>query len=239
MNTTEDQTPIYPTPTPARPLLALTVLAVEDSRYASEALRLMCIRSVARIRRAECLRTARRHLAMYQPDVVIIDLGLPDGLGTDLIAELAGAALRPDVILATSGDPGAEHRAIMAGADGFLPKPIPSLGQFQDCILCHLPAERRPFATPPDPVDCPEPDRIAYRDDMSHAAEILEEMTDTYALDYVAQFLGGVARIAGDEMLATAAKALAQKRGSGRSAMSEAAIIAGLLQERLSERVAI
>jgi len=91
-------------PTARRPLLGVTVLVVEDSRFACEALRLLCLRSGARIRRADTLEHARKHLGVYRPTVLIVDVGLPDGSGLDLIATCAKAIPRIDVILGTSGD---------------------------------------------------------------------------------------------------------------------------------------
>ena len=96
------------------PLLGLTILIVEDSSFASEALRLMSTRSGARIRRADSIANARRHLAIYRPSVVIVDNGLPDGSGLALIQSLSLGSPDIDVILATSGDPGLESVARQA-----------------------------------------------------------------------------------------------------------------------------
>ncbi len=239
MDTTDPFTPSYPSPTAMRPLLGLTVLVIEDSRFACEALRLLCLRSGARIRRADTLRSARRHLQVYRPSVAIIDVGLPDGNGADLISELVSASPRPDVILGTSGDFDSESLVRSAGADGYLSKPVVSLAVFQDTILSHLPADRRPAGPRPVPKEIVQPDPIAYRDDMAHVADVLEGASDTRTLDYIAQFLGGVARSAEDKELARATEALAAKRACGDSAASEAATIAGLVQLRLAEKIAI
>ena len=102
-------------PTTARPLLGLTVLVVEDSRFASEAMRLLCLRSGARIRRADCLHHAHRHLRVYRPSVVIIDIGLPDGSGLDLIRDLAAATPRVDVLLGSSADDDRYNRQRASG----------------------------------------------------------------------------------------------------------------------------
>lgn len=227
------------TPTATRPLLGLTVLVIEDSRYACEAMRLLCLRSGARIRRADSMRSARRHLQVYRPSVVIVDLGLPDGNGAELIDDLASASPRPEVLLGMSGDLNGEALAIEAGADGFLAKPISNLSGFQEAILSHLPAERKPTALRVVHDEVVEPDPIAFHDDMAHAADVLDTREDDRALDYVAQFLGGVARIAKDDVLLLAASNLARKRAEGAAAASELAEVAGLVQDRLNHKLAI
>ena len=194
MDTNDPFTANYPAPTAARPLLGLTVLVVEDSRYACEAMRLLCLRSGARIRRADCIRSARRHLQVYRPSVVVVDMGLPDGNGADLIAELAQAVKEKSVVLATSGDDMLEPEAMAAGAQGFLGKPITSLAVFQKMVLAALPADRRPPGLRAIVDEQVSPDEIAYHDDINYAEGLLDNLPNDKALDYIAQFLEGVAR---------------------------------------------
>lgn len=239
MDTNDPFATTIPAPTATRPLLGLTVLVIEDSRFACEAMRLLCLRSGARIRRADCLRSARRHLQVYRPSVVIVDIGLPDGSGSELITELTTVEPRVDVVLGTSGDPDGEAQAINAGADGFLAKPITSLGVFQQAVLSNLPADRQPSGLREIPDETINPDRMAFQDDMAHIADVLQDTDDETALDYVAQFLGGVARSAQDKGLEKAATALADARAAGASAQSETAALAGLVQQRLTQKLAI
>ena len=198
-----------PRPTPDRPLLGLTVLVVEDSRFASEAMRLLCLRSGARIRRADCIASAERHLGLYHPSVVIVDLGLPDGSGLDLIARLHAMRPRVPVVLGTSGaDPStAEGEARLAGADAFLPKPVETLAAFQSAILAHLPPDLRP-TLPPRLVEGGRitPDTLSYREDLSHAMALLAQPDPP--LGYLRRFLLGVARGAQDKALEGRAEAL-------------------------------
>lgn len=226
-------------PTSRRPLLGLTILVVEDSRFACEALRLLCLRSGARIRRADCLKSARRHLQVYRPSVLIADVGLPDGSGLDLIRELADASPRPGVILATSGDSSLAEAALAAGAAGFLEKPVTSLAAFQQVVLSSMPADRQPCGLRVLDDETVEPDLLAYRDDMAHAADVLNMGQEEKTLAYLAQFLGGVARSAGDRPLADAADRLARSRQNGEPLKQDAATLAGLVQERLQRRAAI
>lgn len=226
-------------PTKRRPLLGLTILVVEDSRFACEALRLLCLRSGARIRRADCLKSARRHLKEYRPSVVIADVGLPDGSGTDLISEISSVTPRVSVILAISGDEGNAEAALAAGADGFLAKPITSLAAFQHAILSRLPADRQPAGLQELTDETVEPDLLAFRDDMAHAADVLSEDQEGATLDYLAQFVSGVARSAGDGPLAKAAANLAKSRLDGQSVGTETAVLAGMVQERLERKIAI
>ncbi len=219
-----------PEPTPEHPLQGMTVLVVEDSRFASEAIRLLCLRSGARIRRADSVAAAHRHLAVYRPRVVIADMGLPDGSGAEIITELAQASPRVQVLIGMSGDPGTEEAARAAGADGFLAKPVESLAVFQQAILAQLPAGaalRGPRMLSSEIV---APDPVALEDDLVHAAEIIEA-GGAGSLDYVAQFLGAVARSSHDSALEAAANSLALAGPRGPGEMSRAA---GIVEERLA-----
>ncbi|WP_395638409.1 response regulator transcription factor [Pseudolysinimonas sp.] len=60
-----------------------------------------------------------------RPDIVLLDMMLPDGLGTDVVAALRSAGSRAVVVFVTGR---AEHEeraaAYAAGADGYLTKPF-------------------------------------------------------------------------------------------------------------------
>lgn len=226
-------------PTSSRPLLGMTILVVEDSRYASEAMRLMCVKSGARIRRADCLASARRHLQVYRPTVMIVDLGLPDGSGLDLIRDAAAAVPRVDVLLAISGDEGMEHPALKAGADGFLSKPVTRLAAFQNAILSFVDPERRPMGPRfVDPSDI-QPDALAYHDDMVAMSHALQASKDPGTVAYVAQFLHGVARSASDEVLLHAVDALRDAARDGQDMPRRIARVSDLLRDRVVQRASL
>jgi len=226
-------------PSAARPLLGLTVLMVEDSRYASDAVRLMCMRSGARIRRADCLRSARRHLQVYRPSVLLVDLGLPDGSGLDLIAEADTAQPRIDTILGISADDTARAGCLAAGANGFLAKPLRSIAMFQAEMLRHLPPDRQPGGPRPvvDEVICP--DQIAYRDDIAHVADLLSGPTDAALLEYAVRFLEGLALLAGDDSLLSASRQVRRTQSDGAAHLTDIGHLRALLADRMVSRVAI
>lgn len=221
-------------PTANRPLLGLTVLVVENSRFACEAMRLLCLRSGARIRRADNLHHAHQHLKVYRPSVVIVDLGLPDGPGETLLEQLDRATPRVDVLLGTSGDADGAQRALAAGADGFLEKPVQSLAEFQQTILCHLPPERQPMGPRPLHEEFIRPDPVAFRDDLAHVVTVLSGTESDMHLDYLTQFLGGVARSASDKILSAAVDSLSDVRRNGGPVRPEIAKLAAVVQNRLN-----
>ncbi|MEI6098788.1 MAG: response regulator [Alphaproteobacteria bacterium] len=220
----------------ASPLRGITILAVEDSRFASEALRLMCRRLGVRLRRAETIQAARSHLALYRPDLIIVDLGLPDGRGETLIREMVAKGPAAPIILGTSGDADGRTSALAAGARGFLDKPLESFSAFHNLLLRHLPDEvppipkaqttGNPSTLSPNAVipyalaqcmltpDILTPDHLALRDDFARAAALIEtsilQGTEAETQVYLSAFLTGVARHADDVALAEAAERAGQ-----------------------------
>ncbi|MER6349311.1 response regulator transcription factor [Streptomyces sp. NPDC001595] len=68
--------------------------------------------------------TALRLAAARQPDVVLLDLGLPDMDGVDLIKALRGWTRVPILVLSARQSSGEKVSALDAGADDYITKPF-------------------------------------------------------------------------------------------------------------------
>jgi DNA-binding NarL/FixJ family response regulator len=65
---------------------------------------------------------AGRRLLDLQPDLFLVDLGLPDGSGLELISEVKAGGHAKILVLTTFGDRDTVVSAVRAGADGYLLK---------------------------------------------------------------------------------------------------------------------
>lgn len=75
------------------------------------------------VAQAGSLEEARQQAASVGYDVAVLDIGLPDGVGSDLIAELReGCPGSAAMILSASLDEANLARAREAGADGIIDK---------------------------------------------------------------------------------------------------------------------
>lgn len=68
---------------------------------------------------------AAAHVAAQAPDVIVLDLGLPDGDGRDLIAELRRAGHRTPILVVTArGGLNDRIEGLDGGADDYVVKPV-------------------------------------------------------------------------------------------------------------------
>jgi CheY-like chemotaxis protein len=186
-----------------------TLLLVEDSRLSSDAFRMMFNGAGGRMRRADSLLSARRHLAVYTPDAVLVDLGLPDGSGLELITELSGQHPRVPRIIATSGQHDLEAAAYAAGADAFLPKPISSIAHFRAVLAPTFFALR----IPTEGTSLLAYNSTALRDDLYMALDLVQQGGQGIRRGYALQFIEGIAlSVADDALLEEVARAREMER---------------------------
>ncbi|HOZ65335.1 MAG TPA: two-component system response regulator KdpE, partial [Burkholderiaceae bacterium] len=89
--------------------------------------------------------TAKRGLAdagTRKPDLLIVDLGLPDGDGIDVIRDVRGWSNVPIIVLSARANEVDKVAALDAGADDYLAKPF-GLGELMARVRANL---RRPRA---------------------------------------------------------------------------------------------
>jgi DNA-binding NarL/FixJ family response regulator len=115
------------------------ILLVEDDRATAEAIRLVLRDAgLERVGSAGSGRQAKRAVESLRPSILIVDLGLPDQDGVDLIASVRAAGFGGSILVLTSVTaPERILRALDAGADGYL---------FKDEIDVRLAASLRDLA---------------------------------------------------------------------------------------------
>ncbi len=103
---------------------ASTILIVEDEPPIRRLLRSILAAHEYRTLEAPTGAEALSALRHHRPDLVLLDLGLPDIDGQALIGRIREIAPVPIVVLSSRGDEAAKVAALDAGADDYVTKPF-------------------------------------------------------------------------------------------------------------------
>ncbi|MEP6692898.1 MAG: response regulator [Gemmatimonadaceae bacterium] len=111
------------------PGAATHVLLVEDSALVIAALRMLLEQTGHRVSAAESVRAAVAAATRDRPDMILLDLSLPDGDGLAVLDGLRAAGVTPPPTVAVTGHDAADVRArcVAAGCIDVLTKPIPAM----------------------------------------------------------------------------------------------------------------
>ena len=103
------------------------VLLVEDSPLINGALKMLLEAGGFDVTLATTAAEASAWSHPDRADVMLLDVGLPDGDGLGVIAALEAKGMKPAVTYAMTGyaDEATRNRCIAAGCDGVLLKPVP------------------------------------------------------------------------------------------------------------------
>jgi two-component system KDP operon response regulator KdpE len=104
--------------------LRARVLIVEDEAAIRRFVRLALEAEGHEVFEAEGCRRGLIEAGTRRPDLLVVDLGLPDGDGVDLICELRGWSAVPVIVLSARTGEGDKIAALDAGADDYLVKPF-------------------------------------------------------------------------------------------------------------------
>lgn len=104
---------------------AMDILIIEDDARLGMSLAKGLKEAGYVVRHAATLAAARGLLRQEEVRLVVLDLGLPDGDGLDLLAECRGAESPVPILVTTArGELEARIRGLDAGADDYLVKPV-------------------------------------------------------------------------------------------------------------------
>ncbi len=124
-----------------------TALLVEDERQIRRFVRTAMESEGWHVVEAETLKQGLVDAGTRKPDLVILDLGLPDGNGIDFIRGFRGWSSVPVIVLSARVNETDKIAALDAGADDYLTKPF-GVGE----LLARVRAMRRRQAAPREPT---------------------------------------------------------------------------------------
>ncbi|KGA41191.1 two-component system response regulator KdpE [Pectobacterium odoriferum] len=101
-----------------------TILIVEDEKEIRRFVRQALESEGCRVFDAETMQRGLLEAATRKPDLIILDLGLPDGNGIDYIRDLRQWSSLPVIVLSARTDEQDKIDALDAGADDYLTKPF-------------------------------------------------------------------------------------------------------------------
>ncbi len=104
--------------------IALTAVVVEDEKQIRRFVRQALEAEGWHVFEAETLKQGLIEAGTRKPDLVIIDLGLPDGDGVDFIRDLRIWSSVPVIVLSARTSENEKVKALDAGADDYLTKPF-------------------------------------------------------------------------------------------------------------------
>ena len=125
------------------------VLIVEDEQAIRRFLRTALEADGLRVYEAETLQRGLLEAATRKPDLITLDLGLPDGDGIDFIRDLRQWSAIPVIVLSARSEESDKIAALDAGADDYLSKPF-GIGELQARLRVAL--RRHASGTSPEPV---------------------------------------------------------------------------------------
>ena len=99
-------------------------LVLEDEREIRQFVRVSLEAEGWQVSEAPTAKQGLVEAGTRRPDLVVLDLGLPDGDGVDFLRDLRGWSTVPVIVLSARSDENDKIAALDAGADDYLTKPF-------------------------------------------------------------------------------------------------------------------
>lgn len=136
-----------------------TALVIDDERQIRKLLRIVLEEDHYQVLESEIGKQGLSDIALRRPDVVLLDLGLPDMDGLAVLKRLREWSHVPVLILSVREGPEDKIAALDAGADDYVTKPFES-GE----LLARLRAIQRRVSAPEEPFFRAGPLQIDFND---------------------------------------------------------------------------